>query len=252
MDGLRLLLLLVGVLVVAGLYFWGTRLKRQRVHAAIDRRSRRRPVATTPHRVSAKFEDDVDVAEALADLPTLSANDDRPESPPAARAPARKPRARGPRTAQATLDFGETAPAPAGLLTLGVRALPGQFFAGPVLREALEALGLVFGDMQVFDHHGVGRSKSTRPVFSAANMFEPGTFDPARMEDFSTRGVVLYLPLPAPIDGKVAAELMLSTGQRLAERLGGELLNERREPLSPADIEALRKEAARHGPAAGR
>ena len=79
-------------------------------------------------------------------------------------------------------------------------------------------------------------------------MFEPGTFDLARIEAFTTSGVALFLQLPAPLDGAVAFELLLSTGQRLAELLGGELYASPRERLDSAAIKRMRQLAqAFHG-----
>ncbi|MBX9609435.1 MAG: cell division protein ZipA [Gammaproteobacteria bacterium] len=131
-----------------------------------------------------------------------------------------------------------------GLITLYVRAHDGQQFSGTTLVKALNAVGLQHGDMAIFHHYGAGELKCKTPVFSAANMFEPGTFDLRRIEAFRTAGVALFLQLPGPLDGPVAFELLLNTAQRLTELTGGELYADPKSSLDPPAIARLRKRAA--------
>ncbi|MBK8957497.1 MAG: cell division protein ZipA [Proteobacteria bacterium] len=136
-----------------------------------------------------------------------------------------------------------------GLISLYVRAHEGKEFSGTTLVKALNAVGMQFGDMAIFHHFGAGELKCQNPVFSAANMFEPGTFDMRRIEAFRTAGVALFLQLPGPLDGPVAFELLLNTAQRLTELTGGELYVDPKNLLDPPSIARLRKRAARfaHG-----
>jgi cell division protein ZipA len=133
------------------------------------------------------------------------------------------------------------------IVVLNVMAEPGDSFSGPDLLDALRQVEMEHGDMRIFHHYGVGEMRAERPVFSLANILEPGYFEPAHMEDFSTPGCVLFMRLPGPLDGRVAFELMLATGQRLAERLGGELRDETRSVLTPRSIGDLRERIAARG-----
>ena len=138
------------------------------------------------------------------------------------------------------------APEPtAGLVTLYVRATPGQQFSGPKLVKALNAVGMQFGDMAIFHHFGAGELKCQEAIFSAANMYEPGTFNLNKIEAFRTAGVALFLQLPGPLDGAVAFELLLNTAQRLTELTGGELFVDPRTVLDAPAIARLRKRVAR-------
>lgn len=132
-----------------------------------------------------------------------------------------------------------------GLISLYVRAHEGKEFSGTTLVKALNSVGMQFGDMAIFHHFGAGELKCQSPVFSAANMFEPGTFDMRRIEAFRTAGVALFLQLPGPLDGPVAFELLLNTAQRLTELTGGELYVDPKNLLDPPSIARLRKRAAR-------
>lgn len=139
------------------------------------------------------------------------------------------------------------APAPApesGLISLYVRAHEGKHFSGTTLVKALNSVGMQFGEMTIFHHFGAGDLKCQTPVFSAANMFEPGTFDLRKIEAFRTAGVALFLQLPGPLDGPVAFELLLNTAQRLTELTGGELYVDPKHLLDAPHIARLRKRAA--------
>ena len=139
----------------------------------------------------------------------------------------------------------EPAPAPdSGLISLYVRAHEGKQFSGTTLVKALNSVGMQFGEMDIFHHFGAGELKCQAPVFSAANMFEPGTFDLRKIEAFRTAGVALFLQLPGPLDGPVAFELLLNTAQRLTELTGGELYGDPKHLLDAPSIARLRKRAA--------
>ena len=136
-----------------------------------------------------------------------------------------------------------------GVLRLYVRARKGQQFTGTGLVKALNGVGMQFGEMSIFHHFGAGDLKCEVPVFSAANMFEPGTFDLSKIEAFRTSGVALFMQLPGPLDGPVAFELLLNTAQRLATLSGGDLFTEPRTLLDSGGIARLRNRAGRYGDA---
>ena len=133
------------------------------------------------------------------------------------------------------------------IVVLNVMAEPGDTFAGPDFLEAAERVGMEYGDMQIFHHHGLGETHTPEPVFSLANILEPGFFEPEHMEEFTSPGFCMFMRLPGPLDGPVAFELLLSTGQRLADALGGELRDDTRSVLTPQTITHLRERVAEHG-----
>jgi cell division protein ZipA len=136
-----------------------------------------------------------------------------------------------------------------GLINLFIRAREGHQLAGPSLVRSLNAVGMVHGEMAIFHHFGSGELRTEQALFSAANMFEPGTFDLTRIEAFNTSGIALFMQLPTVLDGAVAFELLLNTAQRLAELCGGELYESPQYPLDASHIAVLRKRAAKfnHG-----
>lgn len=132
------------------------------------------------------------------------------------------------------------------LIRLFIRAHEGRSFGGPEIVRVLNAVGMQHGEMDIFHHFGTAELKVEESIFSAANLFEPGTFELGKIEAFRTSGLVLFLQLPAPLDGAVAFELLLNTAQRAAELLGGELYANPDSRLDTATIAALRQKAAQY------
>jgi cell division protein ZipA len=260
MDNLRWALLALGILVVAGIYLWEMRRRRRRGSENLDdldlellqsldiRRDRGDGAG------SLDLDDLEDIeplrggrrsAEERLDVDDLKAVVPRDEERPrdldlgqgAIRARERESRVYTvePRSAQPGQEL---------IIVLNVMAEPGQAFAGEEVRDALGAVGMRYGDMQIYHHHGVGKVPARHPVFSAANILEPGILDPEHLEQMSTPGLCLFMRLPGAVDGPVAFELMLNTGQRLADLLHGELRDHTRSVLDPEAIAGLRARVA--------
>jgi len=126
------------------------------------------------------------------------------------------------------------------IIVLYVIAQTKAGFAGTDIFTILEELGLKYGEMKIFHHYGVGELKMKQSIFSVANVVEPGTFDPKQMETFTSPGLALFMQLPGPFGGRVAFELMLNSGQRLAEVLEGKLIDDRQRLLNQAVISEIR------------
>lgn len=118
----------------------------------------------------------------------------------------------------------------------------GAHFHGADLLAVLQRLGFTFGEMNIFHHHGPEEhaTQSGEPVFSIANLVEPGVFDLDQLPITSLPGLSLFMRLPGPLDGRVAFEFMLSLAHRLSEGLQGQLLDEQRRPLTQETLLALR------------
>ncbi|MCK8515946.1 cell division protein ZipA [Methylonatrum kenyense] len=270
MDALRWILLIVGLLVIAGLYAY-FRWKEGRLTLRMPS-WKKAGSGRKPSR-SRRSERDVDVAlRELDDLviddpdssvepdPDLAISPDdgpfpvdwddpdntvsAPRVRPVAGQRAREESASAPKAAAggqspeqdpAWQDAGEK------LIVLYVTAGQGYVFTGPPLMDALERVGLQHGMHDVF-HHMIDAHSGPTPLFSAANMLEPGTFDLRTVDQLETPGVVLFLQLPGPFDGLTAFEKMLETARRLEDQLGGQLLDRQRCDLTGQAVEHLREE----------
>lgn len=102
-------------------------------------------------------------------------------------------------------------------------------FAGQMIAKACDAAGLVLGDMSIYHRHEEG---SGRVLFSMASMVEPGSFPAGGMAGFSTPGLSLFTQLPGVRDGVEIYEEMLSVAERLAQLLRAELQDEQHNKLT--------------------
>ena len=74
-----------------------------------------------------------------------------------------------------------------------------------------------------------------------ANMVKPGTFPFGAMADFTTPGLTLFAQLEGQPGDPGRLEELLGTAHSLARDLGGDLLGEQRQPLTPEEEERLRR-----------
>lgn len=119
---------------------------------------------------------------------------------------------------------------------------------GSELLDAAIRAGLELSDLNIFHRLHEG---STRPVFSMADLSSPGHFDPSAWNVFETRGVTLFLTLPAPTSALDAWDAMLATAERLGELLQADLLDDSQCLLTRQRIAQVREEMReydrRHG-----
>jgi cell division protein ZipA len=127
------------------------------------------------------------------------------------------------------------------IVTLFVAARPGENIAGSDVVVAAEKAGMQFGDMGIFHRLASGKTEEG-PVFSMANMVKPGSFDMTRLDSLETPGVTLFMTLPGPLPALDAWEMLLPTAQRLAELLDASVLDEGRNALGRQRIAHLRDE----------
>ena len=163
------------------------------------------------------------------------------------RAPAsssRRGRAAGQDRRTAGSDVDQPTPRSTGeeLLIVLTIITPGERdLAGPVIREALTAFDLRPDDRGMFHHYGNRRGPASEPVFSVANVLEPGVFDLAAMDQLATPGLCLFLRRPGPLPATVAFDLMLDVGSRLSRALEAVLCDDQRCRLTVQATQALRE-----------
>jgi len=125
---------------------------------------------------------------------------------------------------------------PEKFVVMHVIALDTHFGGQPLLELLLDA-GMTFGEMDIF--HKL--DDSGEPMFSLASAVEPGTFDMAQMEQFSTPGVTLFMRVHELSDPISVLDDMLSVADSIALELGGELRDETRSVMTPQTIEHCRQ-----------
>lgn len=118
----------------------------------------------------------------------------------------------------------------------------GDSFGGAAIASACAAAGLRLGEMSIYHHHD---RASGQVLFSMASMVEPGVF-PENDDDFSTPGLSLFTQLPGARDGVVIYDTMLAAAKQLAGLLDGELRDDRRNKLTRQMEEHLRESIIEH------
>ena len=125
------------------------------------------------------------------------------------------------------------------IVSLYVAAKAGQVLRGEDIVVAAEKTGLIFGHMNVF-HRLVEGHPERGPVFSMANIMQPGSFDMAHIRELETPAIAFFLTLPAPMTALDAWEKMLPTVQRMGELLDGVVLDDSRNALGRQRIAHIR------------
>lgn len=226
MNSLRLILLILGIAVMAGIFIWDNiqRRKEKRLRT-IDISSRR--MAPPTINIGSGEDDDMHIL-SLPGVRAAAGPSDLFNKNAALENDGLKQKDRR--------DI-----KPDQIVVLHVTAREEQLFSGENIINALEQLNFQFGKMNIFHHYGLDEIKSEYPLFSAVNMMEPGHFDPDTISQLATPGISLFLCLPAPVDGEVVFEFMLSIAQQLAGLLGGEVRNEAHQRIDAAKIADIKK-----------
>jgi cell division protein ZipA len=115
--------------------------------------------------------------------------------------------------------------------------------AGPAIEQACAAADLELGDMSIYHR----RDAATGQVlFSVASMVEPGSFPRDGMAQFRTPGLVLFSQLPGAREGTEIYEAMLEAAAGLATRLQAEVQDEHRNKLTRQMQDHMRESIIEH------
>ncbi len=102
----------------------------------------------------------------------------------------------------------------------------GEFRCSGISRVLTRA-GCMLDERGVFQM----RDDDQKEVFGIVNAFEPATFELERMDIDTTRGLVFFMEVRGRLD-RQRFDTMLGLARKLALELDGELLDDKREPLS--------------------
>lgn len=242
MDELRWILLGLGILIVVGVYGY-SRLQDWRIEGLPWRRraSQREPFADDKDPVLGD-EDPILGSVTVRDQSGVDAVDPVDPVEPVAD-PAIEPELdlEPVMDAQPAADLSVAAGDEEKVVALSVMAPNAQPYAGSDLRDALLKMGLKFAEPGVF-RRSLDTHNGTVALFTVANIVEPGVFARQSAQGETFPGVVFIMQLPGPFDGLSTFEQMLTAAQRLAQQLGGQVLDARRCDLTTQSIEHIREE----------
>lgn len=219
MPELRWILTALGVIVIVGVYLWS---RRQRDEDE-DGFGRREPLLD---------ERDVPWENTQGESPSLGTSAlDRPP---------------GQRRAEAEPETPDTAELPpAGdqlIVALRLRARQPEGFDGTELVKAFSAEGLEYGRFGAF--HSLDERRRSR--FLVASLVEPGSFEIEKMHELRCPGVSMFMVLPGPREPLSALDGMFSCARRLAERLDGEVLDDKGNALTMQQAGWLREQVVEY------
>lgn len=252
MDALRLILLVIGAIAVAVIYFYNRQARQERrrtqeMRELFEARSEALDDIPELDRSAAVLPDgsEAPLQEEFARLSDLVAE----QRPLRGRneADAHAHDARGMAAGDSAVSD-EAAPrtrAPASeelIIVCHIMATEGSRLSGTDILAVTAQAGFQLGDGAIFHDLVVAPSvDSPVPVLSLANALEPGSFERDAMDTFSSPGLTLFLRLPGPLEGRAAFERLLSKGRQLAEGLNAELCDETRSVLTPQTVNHLRE-----------
>jgi cell division protein ZipA len=229
---LRLLLLVLGILLILGIYFWDKtkrhRHKQEQQNDAMPAAERNEPfieqavaeeaLDVQPMQLDVGDEPgSTELSDFMADLSFSAHGED-----------------------EFTLDPALRDTAPSKIIQLNIAAAENEPFTAQAVADAAQAIGLEYVGgvyQRVKDQDAV--------LFSMASMLEPGTL-PADDDGFTTPGLTLFSQLPGVCDGLLIYSDMLSSAERMAALLGGTLLDETHSALTQQTVEHMREAILEH------
>ena len=223
MSELRGILLLVGALVLVGIYGWGRWRARRKVGQL------KAPLFKPHLRIffgADKSDDEEDLPAVRVDELDEDVTDDVEK--------------------HVGIDEDETLyeqPESGGarkIISLRVVAREGMAFPGLDLLNIFNEEGFEFGQFDIF--HKLVRGERERALFSIASLHEPGSFDLKTLDDQSVIGVMVFMVLPGPQDGVSTFSDMVDTARRIAASLGGQLRDDQGSTFNSQRERSIREE----------
>lgn len=127
------------------------------------------------------------------------------------------------------------------VIVLNVHCAGEAPFIGTELFRSMENNGLTYGEMAIY-HCYAGNSDSPKVIFSVANMMQPGTLEHDNRADFSTKGISFFMTLPCFGEADQNFNVMLRAAQKIADDMGGNVLDESRNLMTPNRLSDYRKQ----------
>ena len=186
MADLRWVLLALGVLVIVAVYLWSQGVPQRWLAPLAAMRQSR---AAARVRVEPEFDGPVAPADTESELEVTDAPEPKTDS----------------------------------IVTL--RVIPaGKSIACDKVVLALRAAGLKHGRYGIF--HKQASELVADPLFSVANLTEPGSFDLSKLSETKIPGMSFFMVLPGTGDPVERFDAMVATAREIAREIGAELRDE--------------------------
>lgn len=220
---LRIVIILVGVVVIAGMILWDF-FKKKNKYGTDRFAGRSEPLQRIDE--SLKLHPENDEFDVVPLNPEFGGNNDM-----------------DPISSAAGEDFSDNRSASRGigkipaLIQFSIVANSECGFNGAQLQEAFKLVGLEYGQMGVYE-----RVDDNRLVdFAVASMVEPGTFPAAELDDFSCPGITFFMQPGEVSDAAAVFDDFVRTITILANELNGVRWDHHRRVLTDKTIEQFRQ-----------
>jgi cell division protein ZipA len=245
MDSLRLTLVIIGLVVVGGIYFKFRSSDDDLIYSLkkllapiTDKFSTAVPSSFSPLPNDVVSNDDDDDL-----IPVLTPIDDEPDSSDfealsaviSGRDRFEEYTKQQEITFTAVEDANETGPESL-LIVLNIMSPQGYVFTGEGIHPVMTSAGLTHGEHKIYHY-----VKDGSAVFSIANAVEPGFFELSQLKSISTPGLAVFMQLPGPVECRKALDTLLEVSKRLANALSGELCDENHSVLTQQTISHLKE-----------
>ena len=117
-------------------------------------------------------------------------------------------------------------------------------FNGRAIDQAARLSGLQFGAMNIY-HKKNDQALGCRHLFSLANLYQPGEFDPVKTDRFRTQGLTLFMNVPCAYQPGRVFEQMTQIARALCEKLDGRLEDHDHHPLTDQGLMVIRTQIER-------
>lgn len=272
MNDLRLILLGIGLFIIAVIYLWGTFKQKSQDRSHMRKITSFKRASNEDVKVLPTYDDEDEVSEeTLAELSEFLSNPKMPDIntsdfslkaktpeinqqkivlsksiPEESVAKPFDPNTHEQKSQSVEEDKSKQQDPREQIITFLIKASPNHEFSGSHILAATEAVGLKLGDMKIFHHYGVEGMETEEAIFSLASMYEPGYFELEEMDAYKTKGLVLFMQLPSPIDNVAAFDLMQEIAMQLARSLEGEICSSEHKPIDENTLRAMRDMAAEY------
>ena len=125
------------------------------------------------------------------------------------------------------------------IVTIRMVAIDDYEYSGKEIVDTLKESGMIHEEPGIFNYY-YGSNKIK--VFSAANLHEPGIFDMNQLENLKVKGISFFMSLPLKTNEINAFDEMMSVLKKIKSSLKGELLDDNGSSLSIQRERYIREE----------
>ncbi len=117
-------------------------------------------------------------------------------------------------------------------------------FSGRAINQVATKLGMQFGKMNIY-HMKNDNQLGCRHLFSLANLFAPGEFNPETMNTLKTQGLTLFMSVPCAYQPVQVFERMIATAKGMCEMLDGKMQDHEKHLLTEQGLAVIRTQIER-------